>query len=310
MAGKLKFKGRIRFTKTSVERLPFSESGQEWYLDETLPGFGLCVGKKTKTYFAEGSIKGKSIRLTVGRAHLFSADKARKEAKHLLGQMANGIDPRHIKAKDITLQAVFDDYLKARKTLRPKTIYGYKSIMKSHFSDWLKRPVYEISRKMVEKRHIKLKEKPGKRPDKVGNATADGAMVVLRAILNFACDEGYITDNPVKLKKRWYGVQPRTNYIKKNELPAWFKAVMALDNPTGRDYLLFLLLTGMRRNEAATLKWSDIDFADRTLMVRNTKNKKPLTLPLSDFLFHMLRNRQNNYYENDYVFPGSGKGVI
>ncbi|HEY6043831.1 MAG TPA: hypothetical protein VIU43_02935, partial [Nitrosospira sp.] len=46
----------------------------------------------------------------------------------------------------------------------------------------------------------------------------------------------------------------------------WYEGVMLLrDDHTSQqsalvaDYLLFLLFTGLRRKEAATLKWSDID---------------------------------------------------
>jgi integrase len=72
------------------------------------------------------------------------------------------------------------------------------------------------------------------------------------------------------------------------------------------DYFLFLLFTGMRRNEAANLKWSDVDLKNRSLTISNTKNYQPLTLPLSTPLIAILENRRTHAF-NDYVFPGSGK---
>lgn len=46
------------------------------------------------------------------------------------------------------------------------------------------------------------------------------------------------------------------------------------------DYLTLLLLTGLRRSEGAQLKWADVDFAEKTLTVRETKNGDDHVLPL------------------------------
>ena len=74
-----------------------------------------------------------------------------------------------------------------------------------------------------------------------------------------------------------------------------------------RDYLLLLLFTGLRRQEAATLKWEQIDFKARTLTVSDTKNHEPLVLPLSDYLLDMLNHRYEER-EGDCVFSGEGVG--
>ena len=39
----------------------------------------------------------------------------------------------------------------------------------------------------------------------------------------------------------------------------FYRAVMELENPVARDYLLLLLFTGLRRTEAARLTWADVD---------------------------------------------------
>lgn len=52
--------------------------------------------------------------------------------------------------------------------------------------------------------------------------------------------------------------------------------------------MLLVLFTGARREEAVPLKWSDVDFKDKTIIFRETKNKMPHTLPLSNYLFKLL----------------------
>jgi integrase len=80
-----------------------------------------------------------------------------------------------------------------------------------------------------------------------------------------------------------------------------------------RDYLLLLLLTGLRRREASTLRWNDVDFEARTLTIRAevAKNKQEHCLPLTDFLFLLLSHRwENRRTDSEYVFPGRRGGPI
>jgi len=78
------------------------------------------------------------------------------------------------------------------------------------------------------------------------------------------------------------GVPSDHALIPDHKLRAFYEAVQALANPTARDYYLVLLLTGLRRNEAARLLWSDIDLEGRWLDVRTeiAKNGYAYRLPL------------------------------
>jgi integrase len=73
-----------------------------------------------------------------------------------------------------------------------------------------------------------------------------------------------------------------------------------------RDYLLVLILTGLRKNEAAKLRWTDIDFDCKTLTIRaeNTKNRNEYSLPMSEFLVSIMRRRKLDPRRSDFVFPG------
>jgi integrase len=68
-----------------------------------------------------------------------------------------------------------------------------------------------------------------------------------------------------------------------------------------------LLFTGLRRQEAATLKWEQVDLAAKTLTVLDTKNHESHTLPLSDYLYELLKLRKQSM-AGEYVFPGTGVG--
>src|SRR5262249_27116072 len=148
-----------------------------------------------------------------------------------------------------------------------------------------------------------------------GPAWANLCMRVLRAIFNFANGK-YADDrgqspfavNPVKVlseTKAWVKIDRRRNVIKPHDLADWYQAVKNLGNATIRDYLLLLIFTGLRREEAARLRWQDIDLTGRTLTVADTKNCRPHTIPLPDFLHAALTARRDTS-GGEFVFPGEG----
>jgi integrase len=111
----------------------------------------------------------------------------------------------------------------------------------------------------------------------------------------------------VKNQGYWYRVERRQGFIKAHELRPWYEAVAKVENDTVRDYLLLMIFTGLRRQEGAQLLWDQVDLRNKTLTIRDTKNRSDHTLPLSDFLFDLL-SRRKEIATGPYVFPGSGKG--
>ena len=324
---------KFKLTKDKIEKLPFADKGKQVdYYDSELDGFGVRVSATGKKYFVRRMVRGKRVRAMIGSASVKSAEAARSKAKIMLGVMESGIDPNEQErqateqAKEAIRQAVtladaLSNFLEARK-LKEGTRTLYQRLFDLHLSDWQKLPAAEITAEMVNRRHREIatdkRERPALKKElskgklnkvepaspKRREASADGTMRVLRAVLNFtyADDEeaGIIRINPVRTlsrKKSWFKVDRRRTLINNSDLPAWHKAVTKLDNPIMRDFLLFLLFTGLRRQEAATLKWSQVDFEEGCFtliggMSGQTKNKEPHTLPLSNYLQTLLTKRK------------------
>jgi integrase len=307
-----------KLTKSFIDGRPYTEV-RTIYWDTTLKGFGLRVGSHSKTYIAESKIGRKTVRVTIGRHGVFTPEEARTEARQLLGLMARGINPndleREKRARTVTLGEAFADYMAARKSLKPNTIRDYTKCMNVYFKDWKNKPLLEITKEMVAKRHSRLGE--------TSQAQANLAMRFLRALFYFATGQyednqgrALITENPVRRisqTRAWFRVERRQSVLKPHDIRPWFQAVMNLrdDHTTKnrqafRDYLLLLLFTGLRRQEALPLKWENVDFRGRTLSVFDTKNRDNHTLPLSDFLVTLLQRRLDESQGNPYVFPGEG----
>ena len=314
-----------KLTKTFVESILFPDTGQTFYRDSQLKGFGLRVGKNSKVYFAESKIDTKTIRVTIGHHGLFTSEQARLEARSILGMMARGINPNDVdkarKAKGVTLVEAYKAYLVARSSLKPRTIYDYDRFIKTHYLDWNNKPITEISKDMIERKHREIGER--------SEAQANLSMRFMRALFNFAIGQyedssgcPTISDNPVKRisqTRAWYRVDRRQTVIKPHDLYSWFKAVNALPTLSNglnrqavKDYLLLLIFTGLRREEGLALQWRDIDFKARTLTIPDPKNRQAHTLPLTEFLFDLLKKRYtNNLTGNSFVFAGRGiKGYM
>src|SRR5438270_6017682 len=82
----------VKLTKRNVDAIPFSDSSQVLYRDVDQPGFGLLVGRTTKTYIAEKRVRGRTVRSTLGRADVLTAEEARKHALTVLARMTLGVD--------------------------------------------------------------------------------------------------------------------------------------------------------------------------------------------------------------------------
>lgn len=332
----------IHITKGTVEKLDIPEAGRVDYFDDKLRGFGVRISPTSRTYFTLRRVNGKLVRAKIDTADKITAEQARKRAEGILADMGRGQDPneekRQAKAKIeadrkeeeaqksqlVTLADALDSYIEHRK-LKPKTQSGYRQMFRLHLTDWLQLPVGDITGAMVSKRHTEIAngkrqrtalskaaikkdgeiliEKTEVPASKKREASADGAMRVLRAVLNYAFgddeDLGIVRTNPVRAlsrKKVWFKVPRRRRLLKNSDLPAWNKAVMAASNPVARDYLLFLLYTGWRRGEAARLQWAHVDFEERAFTAVDTKNNEPHTLPLSDFLYQLLDERKKGLH--------------
>lgn len=304
---------KINFTKASIDGL--NPTDQRYEVGDTkTPGLSVRITPKgIKTYVVFKRLNGKPRRITLGRSSDLTVEKARNKAKMVIGEMVyfgtdHNAEKKLERVEGITLAQVFEDYQTFSK-LRPNTLAGYKLAIERDFEDWKDKQLNEITGLMVQQRHKKL--------SKYSETGANRSMRVLRALFNFTRDqyedgEGHslFPDNPTrKLKRQWNRESRRKGHISKHQLKDWFDAVQKLPetNKRGhgacaRDYLVFVLLTGLRRREATSLLWEDVDLKARRFIVRDPKNHDELWMPISDYLLEMLRELKKTS-KGDHPFP-------
>lgn len=294
--------------------------------------FGFCL-KVTpsgrKVFQVRKRVKGETEKttVTIGIYGEITATVARGRAQKIIQQMAAGINPNEVEkakkreaeekkrakllekqAKEITVGRALADYLDTRD-LKPGTKYNYRCVVEAYLSDWMTVSLTDIDRDLVLKRYQKI-------IDENGVGAANNTMRVLRALFAYA-EHRYevdkkpvVTENPVTYLSKlraWQKLPRRQTVLTVHQLKPWYEGVMSLDDPTHQDFLVFLLFTGLRKGEAMALKWTDVDLDGATILIRDTKNRRPHMLPLSTFLLDMLK-RRSEVRTSDYVFPGKLKG--
>ena len=184
----------------------------------------------------------------------------------MLVALRQGKDPKRKTAK--TLRSALSDYLVARKDLRPSSVKNYQFNIDKYLRQWLDLPLQEITREMVEARHLKVGED-------YGSATANSVMRTLRALWNWAASrDEELPRNPVQLSRQWFPVRRRERLIRTGAAPGVLRrGSQVLLNKVARDYLLLLLFTGLRRSEAASLTWGDVDLTARVIRVPALRTK-------------------------------------
>lgn len=325
----------MKLTKASVKNLQLPLKDKPYYQifrDDDLKGFAVRVTDQgVKTFILDKKIKNKLVRVTIGRFGELTVDEAKTECQKLIGQYITGRDPvkeqkNQQKQAGITLQRVLDDYIQIRH-LKSDTCDEYKSVVKGKFSHWLNKPMNIITKDMVVKLHSKIGEQ--------SQSAANKAFKVLSALFNFAIanyeDEvgnPFIADNPVirlSQVRAWYPKKRRQTKIDIKDLPKWFKAVNKLHQSRAdtiaesvKYYLLLLLFTGLRREEAMPLIWAEfkskdkeiakkqstIDLEKKLLHIPDPKNRQEHWLPLPEYICERLEVYKQKT-KSKYVFPNA-----
>lgn len=311
------------FTVKSLNAIPSAEKGSRvTYYDTKVAGLAIRVTSTgVKSFVVRKFMNNKAVRATLGHYPAMTIAQARDAARKTLNTLSAGTNPNVEKKvqrmKTITLQEAMNDYIAncEHERRKDKTIRDYQIIFNSYLSEWSTKELTSITTEMVKNKHKKIGDKTIYR--------ANATMRLLRAIFNFAIEESrdknngepLIKYNPVNLKKKWFKEKARENIIRQNDLKDWFQAVQSLpddksnithrnSSETVRDYLILLLFTGLRPGEGINLVWGDIDFKNKILSIKDTKNRSDHEIPLSDYILKLLEQRKQES-EGEFVFPGN-----
>jgi len=266
----------------------------------------------------------KTVTITYGKTSLISRSEVRKQATQDLALLHQGIHPRQTKQDDklrtLTLADAIENMLKLRP-LKPQTVQSYRSTLRRNFKAWLGRPIHSITADECLKRYkaiqteVEMRGRIKAKANRSGECEAQKAIRTLSSVFSFyECDklangsQLLPHGNPTKLiakKKLRPKLERRRDtlsFSQRRQVTSWledqFTSVTHTDSNGSQftlaqlDFFALLLCTGMRLNEPLSLKWEDIDFEEAIFTVQNTKNKQPLTLPMTVRVKRILERRK------------------
>lgn len=257
-------------------------------------------------------------RLSLGPVEKWqTVSEAREHARALLrSHLQTNVDPAV--AGDGTMTAVMDHYLQglrdgsARRRMKGhaasiKTIESVESAWKTHLQEPLgKIAPRDVTGAVVRGLHAKISAAHRIAVKGRGSRRRGGLYAANRTIayLKAAWRASAVDGLTAGLPDPFPGVvrnheKPRTEYLRKSDLPRFLKAVQAEPEPF-RSYWKVMLLLGNRGGELRSLAWDDVDLDAGMVVFRDTKNGTNHEVPLPDAGVAILKKLT---HVTDLVFP-------
>lgn len=262
------------------------------------------LANENKSFFIRYKRHGKSVEERAGRSNEgWNTEKAwhlRTERmsgiKFPAGELQHGSDLNA--GLRWTFSKIFEKYLRLRPDLkgRENDIYRFRNYLEIDFADIAPE---EVSHGDVERFRHNLQNK-GLKP-----ATVRHVLELLRRLANFAVKKNYCHGLSFKLEMPKVENQ-KTENLSHDQLQKLLRVLDEDPDLQVRNLVRMALYTGMRRGELFELCWTDIDFYNKIITVRSSKNGRHPTIPLNEMAENVLTAHAQSETKSNFVFPGRG----
>lgn len=256
---------------------------------------------RKKTYRVKVRLKGHPIqsatfnRLTDARRWAQATESAIREGRYF----------KTSEAKRRSLAEMLDRYLEDILPQKPKSIRTQKTQLL-----WWKRTIgaytlADITPALVGECRDKLLKDTTTRKNPRSPATVNRYLAVLSHAFTIAIKEwGWIENNPVRKITRPREPRGRTRFLSDEERERLLQACRESSSPLLYPLVVLCLSTGARLTEALSLKWSQVDFQLKRILLHETKNGERRVLPLLGHAFELLQELNIiRRIDTDLIFP-------
>lgn len=292
----------IRITKKHCENAVAAGGDRLVLHDSDCPGLVLRVTPSgVKTFAVVKSVAGRMHRKTLGRFPEVVPESARRMAIEWLGEVARtGAAPS--RPSDPSLGDVLAHVSAVYWSKTKGGGVEQRRLVEAYSPTWKTRRLSEISRGDVQAMHTRIGSSRGK-------YAANRWHEVIRRLYNVADrDYDYPGKNPASGLER-FTEQSRERFLNVDEVRRFLAAIEASPHRDARDFLRLLLFIGCRKGALYRMRWSDVAGDTWTIPAMDSKNGRPVKLPLAAPAMEILSERAGN--GSPYVFPGRhGRGHI
>lgn len=295
-------KAKIVLTKTYCDSAKYEGDKNcfdvRW--DAKCTGLGLRLnpgGSKTFVFYYK--IDGRTKSLTLGKYGPLTVEQARVMAKEKAFKVSQDVDPsfeKKMSRKGETMEELCQDFLeKHAKQFKKSWDEDERRIQQRILPALGRKQVKKITFSDIQRIHQSIgKNHP---------TEANRVLALLKTVFSKAFTWHILPPNHIDPTKghQMFKEVKRETWCTPEHLGNLIAAIKAYPNPIIREYLLFLLFTGLRRSEAAALEWKNVDFRRQLITLSDTKSGRPHSLPLNEFALDVLKKipRQEG---NPYVF--------
>ena len=284
----------------------------DYYIrDEYLKGFFLRIrqsGKKTYNIETKIPKTNQKYSKVIGDANLYSETEARELATKYLKDIKQGKNPGAIniarKKEAISLIQILEEYIDDRgSNLKASTVDGYRYNLKKFMPLLSKKPIGILSQEDFIKWFKQNQSKP---------IAAERTFSTAKTLMNYAVAKKYIEQNVAAHAKTIIGRYGSKSQIKTHislsQMPSFLDALFELNrkesiSSTMRDYFVLMLVTGLRKTEAASITWDNVNFNEKTFSIPDNKPGRFLRLPMNRLTYDLFKFRKNHLINETYVFP-------
>lgn len=298
---------KMNFTKASLLALePVPDKRRRVY-DEKQKGLAVYVSPTgSKTFYCIRKVDGKVEEIRIGDAATVTIETARTTAAGIINQIAAGTNPaeqRRIKRAEMAFSDLFSEWVKDCRAKGKKSLGNDERNYRLHLQGIANKKLSEIERQHIRALHRKVSTG-------AGIYQGNRVLALIRAVFNFGIKTLDIPGlaNPaagLKMNRE----ESRDRRLHPDEMPRFFEALAAEENPDMRDYVMLSLLTGARRSNVLSMTWAEINMERRTWTIPGSKAKAKdnITVPLTDAAIDVLQARAEASGSQGWVFPGAGK---
>lgn len=299
---------KINFGNTALTNITPPVSGRDVYHDTKTPGLELRVTPSgTKTFSVFKRLKnGHPERITLDRYPAINVEQARKLAGRTFAAISEGVSTAAVKRAhkaEMTFDDLFSLYLERHAKPNKGT---YKEDLQ-RYTQYLKQPLgskklSSIDQKAIREIHSRISITGTGHP-----VVANRVLAVISTTFGRGIEWGYVKENPA-IGVRRNKEQSRDRFLQPEEMKNFLDALAQEANEIVRDFIFVALLTGARKNNVLSMKWSDIDLDRGIWRIDMTKNGTPQNAVLVDAVIERLNARSAAAEKNQiFVFPGEGK---
>lgn len=301
----------IKLSNATALKLCLPEGKRQMlYRDSMTKGFGVVVGKETKTFVIRFKTRaGEERQHKIGIVSVITCEDARKEAIRILAEVHKGADPtaalRQARAEG-TLKEELGAWFDAH-AMKDSTRKTWRSVVNNHLLPALgTRKPSTITKTDILAAYREIQAKSGRQ--------ANQAVIILSTFYNRTTDGKFNPASDFRNDKsiRKHRDSEREVFLTQDQVRALLADFDKSPAQQSADVVRLLFYTGARVGEILTLRWDGVNLTQGTLTLDHTSTKeaKSKTLHLSPRAQAIIEKRRDEALEGaEYVFPGrDGEG--